>query len=410
MKTDLDLLMQQHEIDAILVTGSGQHNPAMVYLTGGAHMTPELVKKRGSPPILYVHSIERDEAARTGLETRSLANYPIEGLLSKSDGNYTKAIALRTKRLLEDSGINAGKVAVYGYGEVGGSFAVLTCLQELMPQVALWGETRDSLLEQAMFTKDAQEIERIQNVGKISTEVMDETMDFLSSHRARNGILVTHDDRPLTIGEVKNRIDLWLAERGLENPHGSIFSTGHDAGVPHSAGKAGDLLQLGQPIVFDLYPCERGGGYFHDMTRTWCLGYAPDEFMVFYEDVSDVFNQVCQALSVGTHCSTYQDLACDIFEKKGHSTFRVDPKTEQGFVHGLGHGVGLKIHERPWFGKTASAEDRLIPGVVFTIEPGLYDPGRNLGVRLENTFWVDPDGKISSFVSYPLSPVLNIKN
>ena len=71
--------------------------------------------------------------------------------------------------------------------------------------------------------------------------------------------------------------------------------------------------------------------------------------------------------------------------------------------------LGLNIHERPWFNETASEEDRLIPGVVFTIEPGLYYPERGLGVRLEDTFWVNPEGVIDSFVEYPFRPVLTLK-
>ena len=53
MKTDLDTLMNSQNLDALLVTGSGQHNPAMVYLTGGGHMTAELIKKRGADPVLF---------------------------------------------------------------------------------------------------------------------------------------------------------------------------------------------------------------------------------------------------------------------------------------------------------------------------------------------------------------------
>jgi Xaa-Pro aminopeptidase len=409
MKTELDELMQQQSLDAILVTGNGQHNPAMVYLTGGAHMTPELVKRRGAGPLLFCHAMERDEAARTGLETRSLADYPIEDFLAASEGDYVKALALRYKQILEDAEVRTGRIALYGRGEVGSSYAVLSCLQELMPHITLVGEVKDTVLQKAMFTKDPDEIDRLRQVGQISCEVFDETADFLASHRARDGILINQNDQPLTIGGIKNRIDLWLAERGLENPHGAIFSTGRDTAVPHSAGKADDVLRLGQPLVFDLFPCEKGGGYFHDMTRTWCLGYAPDEFMALYENVSDVFNQVRQALTVGVHCRIYQEMACDLFEKMGHPTLKTDPKTEQGFVHGLGHGVGLNIHERPWFNATASAEDCLVPGVVFTLEPGLYYPDRGMGVRLEDTFWVNPAGIVDSLTMYPFSPVISLK-
>ena len=90
-------------------------------------------------------------------------------------------------------------------------------------------------------------------------------------------MLIGRDGEPVTIGQVKGLINLWLAERGAENPEGTIFAIGRDAAVPHSSGNPSDILRLGQTIVFDIYPCEAGGGYFYDFTRTWCLGYAPDD-------------------------------------------------------------------------------------------------------------------------------------
>jgi len=69
----------------------------------------------------------------------------------------------------------------------------------------------------------------------------------------------------------------------------------------------------------------------------------------------------------------------------------------------------LNVHEQPWFGMNATEEDRLIPGAVFTLEPGLYYPEKNMGVRIEDTLYVSPDGKIQSLVEYPLDLVLPIK-
>jgi Xaa-Pro aminopeptidase len=68
--------------------------------------------------------------------------------------------------------------------------------------------------------------------------------------------------------------------------------------------------------------------------------------------------------------------------------------------------VGLFIHERPNFGPTATAQDMISPGTVFTLEPGLYYPERGLGVRLEDTYFVEPDGRIEPLVDYPLDLVL----
>ncbi len=210
------------------------------------------------------------------------------------------------------------------------------------------------------------------------------------------------------IGDIKKMINLWLAEFGVENPEGTIFAIGSDAGVPHSSGNAKDLLSLGQTIIFDIFPCEAGGGYFYDFTRTWCLGYAPDAVLAVYEDVLAVFKQMMEELEVNSLCYKYQDRTCEIFEERGHKTIKSNPQTQEGYVHSLGHGVGLYIHEYPRFSSTIK-EDRLSPGSVVSVEPGLYYPERGLGVRLEDTVWVRPDGEMEVLAEYPLDLVLPLK-
>jgi Xaa-Pro aminopeptidase len=168
-------------------------------------------------------------------------------------------------------------------------------------------------------------------------------------------------------------------------------------------------LRLGQTIIFDIYPCEAGGGYFYDFTRTWCLGYATDEALALYEDVLNVYRRIAGSLQAGTPCQDYQALACELFEGRGHPTPKSHPGTQAGYVHGLGHGVGLYIHERPYFSLNPGEDDLLPFGAVVTVEPGLYYPERSLGMRLEDTYWVRPDGKPEILAQYPLDLVLPMK-
>jgi Xaa-Pro aminopeptidase len=410
MKTDLDTLMQDRNIDFLLVTGPADHNPPMMYLTGGGHLTnADLIKKRGEEPVLFYNSMEREEAARTSLPTRSLADYHYEELLKETQGDIVQALVLRYQKMLADLGITSGRMALSGKIDAGYAYAVFAGLRRAMPGLELVGEVDDSVLLQAMATKDAQEVERIRRMGQVTTAVVGQVADYLSTSRVKDDVLVRGDGQPLTIRDIKNRINLWLAERGAENPEGTIFAIGHDAGVPHSAGNPADVLRLGQTIVFDIYPCEAGGGYFYDFTRTWCLGYAPDAVWVLYDDVLAVFQQLLGELKMEALCSDYQRRACELFEARGHPTIQGDPLTQSGYVHGLGHGVGLNIHERPWFGRNATQADRLSPGTVVTIEPGLYYPERGMGVRLEDTVWVRPDGQVEVLAQYPLDLILPVK-
>jgi Xaa-Pro aminopeptidase len=410
MKKDLDILLQTYEFDGLLVVGAGDHNPAMMYLTGGGHFTGELIKKRGSPPLLFCRMMERDEAAKTGLPTKLIDEYKPVELLKQAGGDVLKATVRRYQMMLDECGLSTGRVAVYGRTELGSIFSVLSEVQATMPGLALVGEAGNTMLMEAQLTKDASEATRIRKMGQITTAVVGQVADFLTSHKVKGEVLVKADGQPLTIREVKSRINLWLAERGAENPQGTIFAIGRDAGVPHSSGNPTDLLRLGQTIVFDIYPCEEGGGYYHDFTRTWCLSYAPDEAWKLYDDVLSIYNQITGELKVDAPYKGYQLHTCELFEGLGHPTVKSNPETQEGYVHSLGHGVGLNIHERPWSGVSAGEADRLVPGSVFTIEPGLYYPSRGLGVRLENTVWVNPEGGFEITADYPMDLVLPMKS
>lgn len=410
MKSDIDALMQERNMDAILVTGPGQHNPAMVYLTGGAHLTnADLIKKRGEPAVLFCYPMEREEAARTGLATRNLGEYPLQELLKQHDGDVIKATAARYQSVLNDMGIHTGRIGLYGKIDAGTALAIFSCLQQALPGLELVGEPGNSLILQAMATKDQDEAERMRKMGKVTTAVVGNVAEYLSSQRVKNDVLIKKGGQPLTIGDVKQQINLWLAERGADNPQGTIFTIGRDAGIPHSTGQANDLIQLGQTIVFDIFPCETGGGYYYDFTRTWCLGYAPDEVQALYEDVRYAYEQVMSRLEPGAMFKKYQELTCDLFEGRGHPTIRSNPKTQEGYVHSVGHGLGLHVHELPASGSNATDADRLKPGSVVTIEPGLYYPERGMGVRLEDTIWINPMGGIEILAPYPLDLVLPIK-
>ncbi len=410
MKKDLDSLMQSHNIDALLIRGPAQHNPAMVYVTGGGHMTGgDYIKKRGHSPMLFYNSMERDEAARTGLATKDLGEYGYNELLKQANHDQALAAALRYQKMLSEMNITSGRVAIYGQSEAGEAYSIFTALQKTMPDLDLVGEMGNSLLLEAMATKDETEIERIRHMGKVTISVVGRVAEFLSSHHVKKEVLVKTDGQPLTIGDVKAQINLWLAEQGAENPEGVIFAIGRDAGVPHSSGTPTDPLRLGETIVFDIFPCEAGGGYFYDFTRTWSLGYATDEAQALYDTVLKVYQRLWSELKPGAFCPEYQKLTCDLFEEQGHPTIQTNPQTRDGYVHSLGHGIGLNVHERPWFGRNADQSDRLVPGVVFTLEPGLYYPERGLGVRLEDSVYATPDGRFEVLAEFPMDLVIPVK-
>jgi Xaa-Pro aminopeptidase len=412
MKSELDALMQAKNMDAFIVFGHAENNPPMTYLTGGGHVShATVIKKRGEEPIYFFGDMERDEAAKSGLKLILYSKYDGDALFKKANRDGLLAAALRLELMLKDAGVTSGRVGLYGFYDLSAIFGMISNLQTLMPELEFVGEAReDSIFMQAMETKDEAEVNRIRRMGKITTEVVDKVKDFLTACDVRDDeILLNENGSPLTVGDVHAKIRLWVAERGAEFPSGFIFAIGRDAGVPHSSGNPADLMRLGQTIVFDIYPAEAGGGYYYDFTRTWSLGYATPEAQELYGQVREIYDKLKENFDLNAPFRNYQQMACEYFESKGHKSPLNTKAPVEGYVHSLGHGVGLNIHERPFSGLLVGDDHRLVPGVVVTSEPGLYYPEKGMGFRIEDTYWVRPDGKMEILAEYPYDFVLPMK-
>lgn len=411
MKQDIDQLMQKHNVDVLWLSGPAENNPTMYYLTGGGHITnADLFYRPGKTPILMHGTMERDEAAKTGYELLSYANYPVQDLIKQTDGDLGKAIVMQFKQIFTDLGICKGRVIVYGKREMDKVLPLIQGLQKELPEIEFIGDVNDTILLEARATKSPDEIERIRQMGVRTTTVVGKTATFLQNHAVdENETLIKADGTPLTIADVKRQINLWLAEAGAVDTEGLIFAIGRDAGVPHSSGNPEDVISLGRTIVFDIFPAETGGGYFYDFTRTWCLGYASEEVKKAHAQVAEVYDTVVSELELGLNAAKFQARTCELFEEMGHETIRQNPRLEQGYIHSLGHGLGLNVHEKPFFGRKDDPSNILQVGSVFTIEPGLYYPEKDFGIRIEDTWYVKEDGSFEKFVDFPRDLVLPMK-
>jgi Xaa-Pro aminopeptidase len=406
MRQDLDRLMAQRGLDAALVAGPTHGNPTLVYLLKGAHVSQGMVvKKQGQEPI-FIHSpIERDEALATGMRLINSNKYDLMGIMQETEDRL-EAMVEYYRRILSDLDVK-GEVGFYGTADRGAAYLLLSALDEALPDVNVRGEFEESLFDEARATKGPDEVAMIEEAGRLTAEVMEATVDFMRRHRVKDGTLVQEGGPPLTIGVVKQHIARLLAERRLEDPEGVIFAIGRDAGVPHSKGNADDPIGLGQTIVFDLFP-RAASGYFFDCTRTFCLGYAPQEVEKIYDEVSACVDEVIAAAEVGAETKELQRVTCAFFEERGHPTVATDRKTEQGYVHSIGHGLGLAVHEEPFFSDVPANRRTLQPGHVFTVEPGLYYPDRGYGVRIEDVVWVDEQGEVHNLTHVPRQLVVEM--
>ena len=346
MKSDLNQLMDENNLDALWVMGPGRDNPAMEYLTGGvALLQADLFKKKGEGALLFHSPLERDEAALSGLKTINYLEYSTRKEFLKLKGSSLEKQILFYSLIFEDLGITQARIGIFGQVDIGKYYGILNGLEKKYSGINFVSLPKVDVIQTARLTKDESETERIRHLGVLTTEICGLLTGFLTSHSVQENRLVREDGCPLTIGEVKKQIHLWSAERGTAVSGDLILSIGRDAGVPHSTGKEEDIFELGKTIVFDFVLGEMNGGYKHDFTRTWCLGYAPPEIRDLYGQVLEIQSRVIEALRSGTVYNVYHEMTCNYFEEKGHPTIRSQRDSDYGYVHYLGHGIGLQVHE-----------------------------------------------------------------
>ncbi|MFX0210265.1 MAG: M24 family metallopeptidase, partial [Candidatus Hodarchaeota archaeon] len=163
---------------------------------------------------------------------------------------------------------------------------------------------------------------------------------------------------------------------------------------PHNHGTAERKIKAGVPIVFDIFPRDISTGYCFDTTRTFVLGNAPKEVKAMFEDVAMAQQTALDQITAGADGQVISKRVCKILEARNHKTpiyYMEHPgmAMEEGFIHGLGHGVGLTIGEMPSLSLMKKCV--LAEGDVVTVEPGVYYPGK-WGIRIEDTVAVQKTG------------------
>ena len=410
MRSDLDRLMQQRGLAGIVVLALDRYSPAFYYCTGQKIHHGFYVRTASGRAHLVHDPMERDQAALVGCETSSYAE---RGFLQRVKNVDSQAHALGelVADVAGELGIQ-GRVAFTGDVPLGFGHQMLDHLMKKAPQISV-DPSQPDVLSVASMTKGPDELEKIRHCSRGAVEAMKRVRDELASlKRAPAGApgeagsgsgegFVTREGRPATLGHLRRLLHRTFAEFGLAEDGESIVAQGRDAGVPHNRGNDEDPVRAGTPILVDIFPAEAGGGYHTDMTRTFCLGPAPEPLKQVYGQCREAFDAAMTKLRGGEACRGYQELVCDVFERQGHATVRSDQTVVEGYVHGLGHGVGLAVHEGPRLGGPTTNTALLEPGHVVSVEPGLYYPSRGLGVRIEDLVAVRADGSIENLTPAP---------
>jgi Xaa-Pro aminopeptidase len=234
--------------------------------------------------------------------------------------------------------------------------------------------------------KNKNEILLMKNVQKVTEKAMGCAISLIRNASVKKGILII-DKKPLTAEQVKFAMHSQLLQHGC-GAVDTIVSCGEDTAIPHMTGSG--PLKSDVPIVIDLFPVEEVSGYYADMTRTVVKGEPSTDILAMYETLRKAKQLGISQVKTGASGADIHQAVVDFFKDHGYES------NTRGFVHNLGHGVGLQVHEMPTVGPAGKA---LASGNVITIEPGLYYPGIG-GVRLEDIGLVTNKG-FENFTVFP---------
>jgi Xaa-Pro aminopeptidase len=252
------------------------------------------------------------------------------------------------------------------------------------------------LFEDRRRSKNETEIAGLRRAQRACEAALDVARRMLrDSDPGGDGVLQL-DGSALTSERIKAEMQqVFIAHGAIADEF--IVASGAQGAVGHDMGSG--PISAGVPVVFDLWPRDTETAVYTDMTRTYVVGDVPDEIGEYHRLCKEALERTTAAAKPGVNGRELMQIACDLFAEHGYPTQLTKEPGEvldSGFFHGLGHGVGLEVHERP---RLSVVGDDLVPGDVITLEPGLYRAGYG-GVRLEDILLVKGGG-VETITDYP---------
>jgi Xaa-Pro aminopeptidase len=361
-----------------LIFASSETSPDLVYATKFFVPDPVLFLKQNGKSTLLLSDLEVDRGKKAAQVDEIVALSEIERPLEKKFNGkppieITIAAFLRRRRVRKaavpyDFPLGLAK----RLGEEGITVAPVPGL--------FWPERE--------FKTD-QELKLIRRAIKITEVGLARAMEVLRAAEIKTGKRLVWDGTVLTSEKLRAEIASAILHAGGD-PDNSIAAGGDQACDPHNSGSG--PLKADSLIILDVFSKDARSGYYGDLTRTIVRGKANDAQRAAWETVLEAQETAIEKISPGGSGKDLQQEISDFFRQKGYPA-EIRNDRWVGFFHGLGHGLGLEIHEQPRIAKTTFKE-----GQVLTVEPGLYFPGIG-GVRIEDDGIVTESGfkVLSSF-------------
>lgn len=379
-----------------------------VLIYGATVTSPELrheVPVSITDAMLYLETDGRRAVLTTALEDERIARAApdLERLLVDEFGRDQLLAEGRT-RSEADEEVSVRAVAALGIRDaaVPADFPIALADRLRSEGVAL--AANETLFRERRRAKSAAELAGIRRASRVAMDAMALAASLLRES-AIDGDELRLAGELLTAELVRARIRELCARAAAPAPADIIVkAAGPGASIGHDAGTG--PLPPHTPIEIDLWPRDEESGCWSDMTRTFVRGEIAEVVAELHALALEAHERACATARPGISGSELYGVACEVFEAAGHPTQRTKQPGEtlrEGFYFGLGHGVGLEVHEAPNLGR--GDPEPLIAGDVIAVEPGTTLPAVG-GARVEDLLLVTPEGseRLTGDFPYGLTP------
>jgi Xaa-Pro aminopeptidase len=362
----------------VLIVGDTVRNPELRHEVPLGIPDPFVYAEVDGRRIVAISSMEgvRVEALGTDLEVRALEEFGVDEI-RRSGLDVHEAATRLNLNIVQGLGIDRATVPR------GFPLGIGDTLREAGVELTV----DQKLFDDRRRRKTGHELDGIRRAQRAAEAGVAVGRELLGRAERANGAL-SLDGEPLTCERLKEHVQAEFLRHGalaeeMIVSHGPQTAVGHDMG---SGAIAADDV-----VLFDLFPVDLESACYADITRTFLVGDGPDEIREWHGLCREALDLAAAEVRPGADGRAIHVLVSEFFAERGFPTQLTKQEGEvlrDGFYHGLGHGVGLEVHEAPGLGMLGH---ELVAGDVITLEPGLYRYGFG-GVRVEDLLLVTEDG------------------
>ena len=364
--------------DSRLIYADSIRDPDLFVATGISVVDPFAYVETNGKRVIVTSELEADAARRhsSATDVWTGAEFGARELV-KGGMSHEMASLEVVRRALEKLGVNAVSVPP--------SFPLE--LADYLRERGVTVQADRTPFEMRRRVKDERQLAGIRAAQRATEAAFARAVEVLGASSPGSDGLV-FEGETLTAERLTGELEDVLRAHGCEGEP-PLVGNGPTGANVHEHGKG--PVRPHESVIIDIFPRHIESRYHADMTRTFCFGEAPEQLRHMHATVYEALRASEEAIAAGVNGKVVWEAACDAIEAGGYRTTRglADGESlDEDFFHGLGHGVGVEVHEAPNMGL---AGDDLMAGDVVTIEPGVYRKGFG-GIRLEDLGVVTADG------------------